>query len=99
MFEFITVKEICTELKYKDRRSVCRWCRNHNVKVISFSGSNRKVVLRDEFEKAISNILNRQMLFVQPIYHGFSESGCKYIPQGNIESRFLSILQNLSATL
>lgn len=51
IMERIYLEDLEKELHYRDRRSVRRWCRNNNVRILSDSSSNRQFVLRDEFEK------------------------------------------------
>lgn len=49
--ERLYIKNLQNELLYFDPRSVRRWCRNHNVRILTDVGSNRQFVIRDEFEK------------------------------------------------
>jgi hypothetical protein len=46
------LSEVKQELRYKDTRSVIRWCENNKVGIFSDYGSNKKYVLNVEFERA-----------------------------------------------
>ena len=106
MNERLYIKEMKQELQYRDRRSIHRWCCNNDVRILCDIGSNRRFVLKAEFENAKSknykmNLLNSnssiQTLVVNRIKK--IKEVNEYKPQGEIESNFLSILQNLDRTL
>ena len=92
MFDRFYTKELQIKLQYKDRRSVRRWCRNNGVRILSDLGSNRQFVLKDEFENALNKIYWEQPTSTE-------NKKEEYIPQGAIESGFLSILLNTGNTL
>ena len=62
------------------------------VRILSDLGSNRQFVLKDEFEDTLNKIY-----YVQPTSTENNKE--EYIPQGIIESGFLSILLNAGNTL
>lgn len=92
MYDRIYIKELQIKLQYIDRRSVRRWCRNNGVRILSDCGSNRQFVLKNEFENALNKIY-----YLQPT--SSDNYKVKYIPQGTIESGFLSILLNTKTKL
>lgn len=90
-------------LPYHDRRSIRRWCRNNGVRIFNDTGSRLQFVMKDEFEKALGNKYSESPEIVRKRRNIFSERKASvdgitgnYKPQGAIESRFLSILQNLT---
>lgn len=100
--ERIYIKDIQKKLQYRDRRSVRRWCRNNNVRILSDTGSNRRFVLRNEFEKSMNKnyhtgrgILHSPMNFFLHDYTVKSETERRYCPKGEYEKEFLSIFTNL----
>jgi hypothetical protein len=102
MIERLYISEIQQKLKYKDRRSVRRWCKNQNVRVLQDIGSNKQFVLKDEFENAKYRnysqpygILNSARL----ILNDNCKMETEYKPQYKIEKHVLSIFQNLTPTL
>jgi hypothetical protein len=102
MNERLYIKKIQEELQYRDRRSVRRWCRNNNVRILSDAGSNRLFVLRDEFEKAKSQSYHVCQRILSTSINFLSQNSiCKaakvkvYRPQGAMETKFLSILQKI----
>lgn len=92
MFDRLYIKELQIKLQYKDKRSVKRWCRNNGVRILSDCGSNRKYVLKNEYENALNKIYDLQSTSPENNIE-------KYIPIGTIESGFLSILLNTKTTL
>lgn len=59
MIDTIKISEVAAMLDYKDSRSVKKWCANNSVAIISYSGSNKRFVIKDEFEKAQGEIVSR----------------------------------------
>lgn len=106
MNERIYIPEVQSELQYKDRRSVRRWCCNNLVRVLSDTGSNKYYVMKGEYEKAKSRnyfqSLNNQNsttnIFSQN-HNAFEKRELEYSPQFEYEKRTLSILQNITRTL
>ena|ERR1035437_3774951 len=100
--ERIYIKDIQKKLQYRDRRSVRRWCRNNNVRILSDTGSNRRFVLRDEFEKSMSknNRTGRRIFhcsknfFLQDCTFN-SQTESEYHPKGDYEKKLLSIFTSL----
>ena len=102
MTERIYIQEIQNELQYKDRRSVIRWCKNNNVQIFSYTGSYKKFVLKDEFEKALFKHYHKHSVNINSAMNIYSKNRnqtVKYIPQGEYEKEFLSIFTNIIATL
>jgi len=102
MTERIYISDIQSELHYKDRRSVRRWCRNNDVRVLSDIGSNRQYVLKDEYEKAKCRNYNKIQELPNSSVNIFNKTEKKkplYIPRFENEKRMLSILQNITPTL
>lgn len=106
MNERFYISEVQTDLKYKDRRSARRWCKNQSVRILSDIGSNKQYVLRNDFEKAKSrhyypskNTLNQ----TTNIFSQNQNTTEKKEPEHNIQfdnyRRMLSILQNITGTL
>jgi len=52
MTELLNINEIKNDFQYRDLRSVIRWCKNNNVHILSYVGTYKKFVLKDEYEKA-----------------------------------------------
>jgi hypothetical protein len=94
MKERIYYKDIKLELEYHDTRSIRRWCKNNHVRILSDIGSNKKFVLRSEFEKAINRSYLLKGNEVQ-----ISKKDTDYKPQGEYEKQFLSRLINLIPTI
>jgi hypothetical protein len=99
MTERIYISEIQSELQYKDRRSVRRWCRNNNVRVLSDVGSNKQYALRSEYENArFKNYPIRPEVFNSSMAYfpksSKVEKENEYIPLGRIEENFLNRLLN-----
>lgn len=100
MTERIYIPEIQSELPYKDRRSVRRWCHNNNVRVLSDTGSNRLYALRSEYENAkcknyniYPEVYNSSTIHFS--INGKVEKVNEYKPVGRIEENFLNRLLNL----
>jgi len=51
--------ELKSLLRYRDLRSVQRWCFNNSVRVLSDPGAKWRFVLKDEFEKAYTRFPRR----------------------------------------
>jgi len=102
MTERLYIQEVQTELQYRDRRSVRRWCRNNNVQILSDTGSNKQYVLKDEFERAKYkhyHIRSENINSTMNISAKNSNKIMKYKPQGEYEKECLSIFTNLISTL
>ncbi|MBP6977617.1 MAG: hypothetical protein KBB71_04815 [Lentimicrobiaceae bacterium] len=99
--ERLYLQDLLGELRYRDRRSVRRWCKNNNVRILSDVGSNRQFVLRDEFEKEKNKIYKLRSLISYASKKSLSRNGRNrpekvmgYKPQGEYEKNFLSIFTN-----
>lgn len=97
MAERIYISYIQSELRYKDRRSVRRWCRNNIVRIFSDIGSNKQYVLKDEFEMAKNR--NSLINIFSQNRNNNTEKKRVYKPQGEYEKAFLSIFTNIIQTL
>lgn len=100
--ERLYIKDIQKVLQYRDRRSVRKWCRNNHVRILSDTGSNRRFVLRDEFEKSMNKnyhtgrgILHSSRNFFLSEHPVRPETETKYCPKGENEKRSLSIFTSL----
>ncbi len=100
--ERLYLQDLLGELRYRDRRSVRRWCKNNNVRILSDIGSNRQFVLRDEFEKeknkiyrlrSITSYASKKSFYRNRSSH--SEKAEEYKPQGEYEKNLLSIFTNI----
>ena len=102
MAERVYTTDLQNELRYKDRRSVQRWCKNNGVRLLSDIGCRKQYVLLNEYENAkcmnysISNVTSN---FLSQYQNERKEIESKYRPQFENEKRVLSILQNLTPTL
>ena len=99
--ERLYIEELQKILRYRDRRSVRRWCRNNQVRILSDPGSNKQFVLREEFERQKSQnygLRDSNGMFSQKnhtyIYNKVGK-GKKYRPQGETELVYLSIFTNI----
>jgi hypothetical protein len=99
----IYISEIQSELPYKTRRTVRKWCRNNHVRILSDIGSNKQYALRAEYENAKcrnyhihQEAINSSMAFSE---YSTTEKANEYKPLGEIEGNFLNRLQNLNRTL
>lgn len=102
MAELLTIKEIQNELQYKDRRSIIRWCQYNNVQIISYVGTYKKFVIKEEFERekyqsCHKHSKNNNSTMCVPSKK--SKKMMDYRPQGEYEKEFLSIFTNTIATL
>lgn len=101
MNERLYISEIQADLRYRDRRSVRRWCRNNNVKLISDLGSNRYFVLRQEYEIAKcrnypkSYSLQNSASNFHLQFQETEKMKQDYQPQYDTEKRMLSIFTDL----
>jgi hypothetical protein len=89
--ERLYLKELRDILKYRDLRSVHRWCFNNHVRVLFDAGCKWRYVLREDFEKALNRMkeeTGKQITRRRKSNHG------NYTPQGNYEKGFLSVLTN-----
>jgi len=99
--ERIYLAEIQTLLRYRDKRSIRRWCHNNNVRMIKDHGSNRPFVLKEEFDQAIetnnrgdnSGKSSKREMMMQK-FNQISESVRDYKP-GENEKKILSIFTSL----
>jgi len=99
MSDRLYIKDIIKVLPYRDLRSIHRWCRNNGVRLLRDIGSKSLFAFKDEFEKAMDRM--KDFSTSNNSKPGIRSTGKEdnYKPQGTIESSFLSILQNLTATL
>ena len=95
MLERLYTQDASTELGYKDRRSFKSWCENNGVEILSDKGSNRRYVLKQEFEEAMS----RKGAEYLKSREGKVKKENRYQPMGEHELKFLSILTGKSAEL
>jgi len=65
MIERLHFKELAQLLKYKDQRSIVKWCSNNNVKVFKDNGSNKRFVLKVEFE---AKYMKQSVQYIQQKY-------------------------------
>jgi hypothetical protein len=100
--ERLYIKDIKKELPYRDRRSITRWCRNNDVRILSDAGSNKQFVLRYEFEKAKTKnyfvrlgVINSSMKFLSQNRTRRNDTVGGYNVKGEYEKEFLSIFTNL----
>ena len=88
--ERMYLEELFEILKYRDHRSIRRWCLNNQVQILFDVGSKWRFVLKEELEKALNRIqqeTEKQVSGRKRVNHR------KYTPQGEIEKAFLSTLQ------
>jgi hypothetical protein len=57
--ERLYLKYALPELNYSDNRSFKKWCSNNGVEIFCDFGSNKRYVLKEDFEKAKSGIQKR----------------------------------------
>lgn len=107
MNERIYIKELKELLNSKDKRSnrmVKSWCENNHVTLYRDIGSNKLYVFSKEFErvylgqkKQYSNpeLINSTMKFFPQLGKIKVEKSKSYIPQGEHEKTYLSMLQNI----
>ena len=100
--ERLYMQDIQKELQYRDRRSVHRWCRNNDVRILSDAGSNKQFVLRYEFEKAKTKnyfvrpgVINSSMKFLSQNRTKRNDTVGKYNVKGEYEKKSLSIFTSL----
>lgn len=100
--ERLYIKDIKKELPYRDRRSITRWCRNNDVRILSDAGSNKQFVLRYEFETAKTKnyfvrpgVINSSMKFLSQNRTRKTDKAKGYTVKGEYEKEFLSIFTNL----
>lgn len=114
MIERIYIKDLLERLNCKDVRSIKRWCVKNGVAILSDIGSNKKYVIKAEFEakymsqsiKYITEKYGKDKLsqFLNSSMKFFAEYNQvkkekKYKPQGEYEMNFLSVLTNIKPTL
>ena len=100
MTERIYISEIQSELPYKDRRTVRRWCFNNHVRILSDVGSNRQFALRIEYENAKCKNYHLHLESINSTTTYFSnnskiEKVNEYRALGRNEENFLNRLLNL----
>ena len=88
--ERIYLKDLLEELRYRDLRSVYKWCTYNQVRVLFYPGSNPRFVIKEEFEKALTRITQKTQ---KKIIKRKRVNQGKYTPQGETEKAFLSSLQ------
>lgn len=99
--ERLYIEELQKILRYRDRRSVRRWCRNNMVKILSDNGSNKQFVLKEEFEKqknrnyGLTDSNGKISLENHTYIYNNVGKGKKYRPQGETELAYLSIFTSL----
>lgn len=98
--ERLYIEDLQKELHYRDRRSVRRWCRNNNVRILSDIGSNKQFVLKEEFErqKSKSYAVKFSKKNFTRTYHTYINKvrkGSGYQPKGEYEKEALSRFTNL----
>lgn len=100
--ERLYLEDLKKELRYRDRRSVRRWCRNNNVILLSDFGSNKQYVLKEDFEIGMSRSYTQNSRtkgssrhsipnFLQTKVNQMKE----YRPTGEYEKTVLSIFTSL----
>ncbi len=88
MLERLYIKELQALLQYKDKRSVKRWCHNNGVRILTDHGTYRQFVLKSDFENVFNNSQSTHPnIRIKNIIND-------YLPLGEKESDFLSILLN-----
>ncbi len=101
MSERIYISEIKIRLSYKDTRSVIRWCINNRIGLYKDIGSKKLFAFRIDFESVYSpnrissEMLNASMNFYPQVANLKIEKSRTYIPQGEHEKSYLSMLQNI----
>lgn len=103
----IYMKELKEMLNSKDHhsiRTIKRWCKNNNVGLYSDNGSNKLYVFREVFEQVYlrqkkeysKSELTYSKMNLFPQKEKFKvEKSKSYIPQGEHEKAYLSMLQNI----
>ena len=101
------MKELKEMLNSKDHhsiRTIKKWCKNNHVAYYKDNGSNKLYVFREEFEQVYMrqrreysrSELNYSTMNLFPQKEKFKAEKSKlYIPQGEHERAYLSMLQNI----
>lgn len=101
------MKELKEMLNSKDHhsiRTIKRWCKNNNVGLYSDNGSNKLYAFREEFEQVYlrqkkvyfnSELSYSTMNHFQQMEKIKVEKSKSFIPQGEHEKAYLSMLQNI----
>ena len=55
--EILFTKELKTILGYKDNRSLSRWCSVNKVNIFNYPNSNKRFILKAEFETVQLNLV------------------------------------------
>jgi hypothetical protein len=98
------LKEMLNSKDHHSNRTVKRWCKNNNVAFYQDAGSNKPYVFREEFERVYfkqkvdsrnSEFLKSKMNFFPRMEKLKVEKSKSFIPQGEHEKAYLSMLQNI----
>lgn len=88
-------KAIQTELDYKDKRSVLRWCRINGIQTYRDLGTKRYYVLTEQYESILNKIVPQH--FIENLK--IPPKGTKVIKlmnaKGHHESEFLARLHKI----
>lgn len=90
IMERIYLEELKPLLRYRDLRSVRKWCFNNHVKVLYDAGSKWRFVLKEELDKALTIFREEPKT---KTFRKKKENHRSYSPQGETEKAFLSTLQ------
>jgi len=88
--ERIYITDLLETLRYRDLRSVRRWCANNQVRVLSDIGSKWRFVMKEELERALIRFheeSKKESVRTKHVKIG------RYTPVGETEKTFLSTLQ------
>lgn len=61
MSEVMSLQEVSTKLNYRDMRSVVKWCRMQGIEILKLDGSNKRFIMRLQFEHAMLKGLVKQL--------------------------------------
>ena len=98
------LKDLLNSKDFRSNRTIKRWCKNSHVTFYKDTGSNKLYVFRQEFEKVYfkqkmeyrnSEFLTSTMSFFPQMEKIKVEKSKSYIPQGEHEKAYLSMLQNI----
>ena len=98
----IYLEEVKKEIKYKDLRSIKKWCSLNGVKVFKDSGSNKPFVLELEFIRAYNlpimqsvDRLKSAMNFSSHYFSALANRSQNSKSTEKIDSDFLRMLRNI----
>lgn len=98
----IYLEEVKKEIKYKDLRSIKKWCSLNGVKVFKDYGSNKPFVLELEFIRAYNrpilqsvDRLKSTINFSSQYFGALADRSQNSKPTEKIESDFLRMLRNI----